>query len=152
MAVQELPPNGRLLMEGLGFNLQRLRGGGKAAVPLPLMQAILSVAAASLRFDPEFYLATYADVRQAYEGGNIKDLREHFIEVGYFEGRMGARPEFDENFYMTQYPDVAAAIARGEVRSAFDHYIQAGSFEGRHATELAIESNKWWSEHLRLPP
>jgi hypothetical protein len=148
MAVQVLPPNGRVLLEVLGFSFERLQTGGKAAVPLPVMQAILSAAAASLRFDPEFYLGAYADVRQAYEAGEIKDVREHFIEVGYLEGRMGAPPEFDENFYTTQYPDVAAALTRGKAKSALDHYIYAGSFEGRHATAAAMEADKWWSAFL----
>jgi hypothetical protein len=113
------------------------------------MQAVLSAAAAGLPFDPKFYLATYPDVRQAYEAGKITDLKTHFVESGYFEGRFGVRPEFDEKFYTMQYPDVAAALSRGEARSALDHYIYAGSFEGRHATASAMEASRWWSEFLR---
>jgi hypothetical protein len=149
MAVRELPPSGSVLLEALGLSLERLRGGGKAAVSLSVMQAIVSAATASLRFDPDFYLTTYPDVRQAYECGKIKELRTHFTEAGYLEGRMGTRPEFDEKFYITQYPDVAAALARGDTRSALDHYIYAGSFEGRYATRAAMEANSSWSEFIR---
>jgi hypothetical protein len=149
MALEEKLPNGRVLLDGLGLTLERLQTGSKAAVSLPVIKAVLCAAAASLPFDREFYLRTYPDIRGAFEVGKIKDLRIHFIEFGYLEGRMGAQPEFDEDFYKSLYPDIAAAIANGEVKSALDHYIYAGSFEGRHATLAAMETNKWWAEIFR---
>jgi hypothetical protein len=149
MASEEQLPNGRVLLDGLGFSLERLQSGSKAAVALPVIKAILCAAAASLPFDPKFYLETYPDIRKAYEAGEIKDLRAHFIEFGYLEGRMSARPVFDEDFYKATYPDVAAALAKGEVKSALDHYISAGSFEGRNASPLTMEMNKWWSDMFR---
>ncbi len=149
MISQDRLPNGRILLDGMGFTLERLQTGSKAAVSLPVIRAILCIAAASLPFDREFYLSTYPDIRKAYESGKIKDLTTHFIEFGYFEGRMGAQPEFDEGFYLATYPDVAAALEKGAVASALEHYISSGSFEGRHANALAMETNKRWSELLR---
>lgn len=142
-------PNGRILLEGMGFSLERLQTGSKGAVSLPILKALLCAAASSLPFDEEFYLSTYPDIRKAHETGKIKDLRVHFVEFGYLEGRMGAPPEFDEDFYKTTYPDVAVAIAKGDVKSAFDHYVYAGAFEGRHASASAMEANRRWSELLR---
>ncbi len=150
MTFQAQLPNGRILLQGMGFSLERLQAGSKAAVPLAVIRAILCAAASSLAFDQEFYLSTYPDIRKAYEAGKIVNLKTHFIEVGYLEGRMGALPDFDEDFYKTTYPDVAVAITKGEVRSALEHYIRAGAFEGRHANASAAETNKRWSELLGL--
>jgi hypothetical protein len=149
MAPQDTLPNGRILLDGMGFSVERLQTGSKAAVSLPVIKALLSAAAAALPFDPDFYRDTYADIRKAYEAGKIKNLQTHFTEIGYLEGRMGATPDFDEDFYKATYPDVAGAIAKGAVKSALDHYIHAGAFEGRHATASAMDSNKKWSELLR---
>jgi hypothetical protein len=90
-------------------------------------------AISKLPFDEEFYCATYKDVREAHNRGDIPDLKSHFIEQGYFEGRIGANPTIDEKFYTDTYPDVAAAIENNGVTSALEHYLGAGAFEGRFA-------------------
>ena len=72
--------------------------------------------------------------------GLIGDPKAHFVEEGYFEGRLGALPDFDEGFYKETYPDVAVAIAKGEVRSAFDHYVGGGAVEGRSPTVMTWKS------------
>lgn len=142
-------PNGRVLLEGLGLTLERLQTGSKVAVPLPVIRAILLINAANMPFDPEFYVATYPDLREAYEGGKIKDLRAHFIEVGYLEGRMGAEPPFDDVFYRKTYPDVAAALSNGSIKSAIQHYIYSGAFEGRHPAASEMDANKHWADLFR---
>lgn len=149
MAVEMNLPNGTIILGALGLSLERLQQGSKAAVSLPVLKAILCTAVAGLRFDPEFYLRAYPDIQSAYDSGKITDLRTHFIEFGYLEGRMGSEPEFDEEFYKATYPDVAAALAKGAIKSARDHYIYSGFFEGRYANASAAEMNKWWSELLR---
>ena len=100
---------------------------------LPLFREILSVAISQLPFDDDFYLFMCEDIRAAYEGGGIANLRIHFVEQGYFEGRLGANPKVDEKFYNETYPDVATAIANSEVKSAAEHYMRAGAAEGRFA-------------------
>jgi hypothetical protein len=91
-------PNGRVLLAGMTLTPERLRSGTKAAVSMRVLRAILLVAIAKLPFDGQFYLATYPDIKDAYYGGRISDLHEHFIEQGYLEGRLGTMPEFDERF------------------------------------------------------
>lgn len=149
MSAPETIPNGRILLAGLGLNLERFRTGSKAAISLPVLKAVLSAAAAALPFDEEFYLDTYQDVREAHEAGKIKDVHAHFVETGYFEGRMGSTPDFDEQFYRGAYPDVAAAITRGGVKSGLDHFIQSGAAEGRHPNAKTMEVNRRWAELLR---
>ena len=126
-------PNGVPLLTSLLLTPERLRSGRKIAIDVPVLRAILCLAASTLPFDEEFYLKTYPDVADAYHSGEIADLHMHFVEVGYFEGRLPTRPQFDDIFYKEMYPDVAAAVATGELESALDHYIKTGAAECRFA-------------------
>jgi hypothetical protein len=130
---------------------ERLRSGTKAAVPVRLLRAILRAAIAGLAFDERFYLATYPDIKAAYQAGRINNLHEHFIEDGYLEGRLGTDPAVNDKFYRETYPDVAKALASGKLASAFDHYVTAGCFEGRCANEADMERNTAWLEVLKPP-
>jgi hypothetical protein len=141
-------PNGRLLLEGLMLTQERFRGGSKAAVPLPALRALLVVAVSTLPFDQEFYLSTYPDIRDAFQSEDITDLKLHFIEEGYLEGRFGAKPDVDEEFYRDTYPDIAAAVARGEVESCLDHYVRSGAAEGRFANPRDMQVTNRWLELL----
>lgn len=124
---------------------ERLRSGSKAAISLPILKAILIGATSGMPFDEDFYSLTYPDLRAAYDAGDVADLRTHFVEEGYFEGRFGAKPEVNEQFYQETYPDVAAAVARGDVSSGLDHYMRAGAFEGRFANAEDMDSVKRWN-------
>ena len=144
-------PNGRVLLSSLTLTPERLRSGTKAAVSVRLLRALLTAAIAKLPFDENFYLATYPDIMAAYQAGRISNLHEHFIEDGYFEGRLGTDPAVDDEFYRETYPDVAKALASGKVTSAFDHYVTAGCFEGRCANEADMERINPWLEVLKSP-
>jgi hypothetical protein len=126
-------PNGALLLSVIGLSRERLHAQSKAAVALPVLREIIAVAISKLPFDEEFYISTYEDVREAYGRGDIADLRTHFVEQGYFECRLGVKPDVDEEFYKDTYPDVAVAIASNVIGSALEHYLTAGVFEGRFA-------------------
>ena len=139
-------PHGRVLLDGLVLTFERLRSSSKVAVSLPLLRAIISVTVSKMPFDPTFYLETYPDIREAYEAGHITDLRTHFIDTGYFEGRFGTEPAFDEPFYRSTYPDVVEALTTSETNSFFDHYLRAGAFEGRHANAVDQENAKQWTK------
>ena len=139
-------PNGRLLIESLGFTRDRLTAGikSKVAVPAQLLKELLAIAASTLPFDLDFYLAQYPDIRQAHDAGQIADPRTHFIEQGYLEGRFGSKPDVDEEYYKSTYPDVKAAIASGDVESALDHYLRAGAFEARFPNSESVADSKRW--------
>jgi hypothetical protein len=141
-------PNGRILLDALMLTPEMLRALPRAPVPGPALRALLRVLIARLPFDAAFYAATYPDLAQAKESGAIEDLREHFLEHGYLEGRLGAAPEIDEDFYREMYPDVAAGIARGDIRSASEHYIGAGAGEGRFANAAQMQACRQWQEIL----
>jgi hypothetical protein len=141
-------PNGQFLLDCLMVNHERLRSGSKAAISLPVLKAILMASTAAMPFDEEFYCSTYPELQDAHESGIVADLRTHFIEDGYFEGRFGTKPDVDEQFYMETYPDVAAAATKGEVKSALDHYMRAGASEGRFANADDMGTIKHWSALL----
>ncbi len=76
----------------------------------------------------------------------IPDLHRHFVETGFFEGRLGAPPPVDESYYRGLYKDVAAAIARGDVDFGAEHYVRSGAAEGRvPSADLKQEIDGWMS-------
>ncbi len=87
-------------------------------------------------FDEKWYLSTYPDVAEAVAAGVYKSGRQHFIEVGYFEGRRPQNFEVDEKWYIQTYPDVGEGIKKGEIPSARQHFNQHGYEEGRYPGAL----------------
>jgi hypothetical protein len=78
-----------------------------------------------------WYLQTYEDIRDAIKQGKINNARGHFVDDGYFEGRLPFPIAVDEKWYLQQYPDVAESIAKGSVESAQKHFEENGYREGR---------------------
>lgn len=144
MAIPRRLPHGPMLLKGISVTSERLRSGSKVAISLSVLRAIIASAVAELPFDADFYLTHYPDIREAADAGRITDLHSHFVETGYFEGRLGSDPHFDEIFYRNTYPDVVEAIEAGTMASAFDHYICAGVFEGRHANARDMDITTSW--------
>ncbi len=124
-------PHVSLILRGLRISRERLDGDGKIAVDARLLRALLQTGLAATAFSAEFYRATYPDIAAAHDAGLIPDLHRHYLEAGYFEGRLGAPPAIDEAYYLASYPDVAEAVQRGEMASAGRHYIESGAAEGR---------------------
>jgi hypothetical protein len=81
--------------------------------------------------DEDWYLQTYADIAQAVRDGIIKSARHHFVEDGWFEGRLPFPINVDERWYAASYPDVGESVRRGAVPSAQAHFEDDGYREGR---------------------
>ena len=81
--------------------------------------------------DEDWYLRTYEDIAKAVREGLIKSAQQHFVEDGYFEGRLPYPMKVDERWYMVQYPDVADSVRRGTLPSAQVHFDEDGYREGR---------------------
>lgn len=92
---------------------------------------ILRLMLRSTSVDEAWYLAEYPDIAEAVAAGEVKSARHHFIDSGYFEGRLPSPLEIDEAWYLSEYPDVAEGIARGEILSARQHFEEHGYDEGR---------------------
>jgi hypothetical protein len=89
-----------------------------------------------IEVDEEWYVAAYPDIAEAIASGAVRSARNHFIENGYFEGRLPFDLSVDDEWYLKAYPDVAEGISRGDFRSAKDHFQNYGYREGRSPTEF----------------
>ncbi|HVT30372.1 MAG TPA: hypothetical protein VHE81_20345 [Lacipirellulaceae bacterium] len=141
-------PNGSALLAGLNITPERFWSGTKVAIPLSVLRILLSAMIAELPFDEKFYLEMYPDLAEAHKAGRLSDLRKHFIEQGYFEGRFGVKPNVDEEFYRKTYADVALAVSKGQLNSGYDHYIRTGATEGRFASGAEMRLLEPWLEVL----
>jgi hypothetical protein len=141
-------PHIDLLLQAMRISRERLCSRSKVAIDTRLLRTLLHSLAGQLPFDPGFYLAQNDDVAAAYETGEITDLRRHFIESGFFEGRFGAPPQVDEPFYAESYKDIGAAIRRGDILSATEHYVRAGAAEGRVPCEAMRPEVQRWAAAL----
>jgi len=86
--------------------------------------------------DEEWYLRQYPDVAEAIADGKIKSAKQHFVDNGYFEGRLPFAITVDENWYQKQYPDVAKSIQSGGETSGQTHFARDGYKEGRVPFEI----------------
>jgi hypothetical protein len=86
--------------------------------------------------DESWYLGTYPDIAEAIKSGVVASAKAHFIEHGYFEGRLPFALEVDEIWYRGTYHDIAAAIDRGELPSATAHFNEFGYQEGRFSGDI----------------
>ncbi len=145
----EYLPHIDMFLRALRINRERLGSKTKIAVDAKLLRHMLQSLAEAAPFSDDFYLENNPDVAQAHAAGQIANLRAHFVEQGYFEGRSGAAPAVNEAFYASSYPDVADAVRRGDVVSGTEHYLRSGAAEGRvpnAQAKLQIES---WMAVLR---
>jgi len=85
--------------------------------------------------DEKWYLQEYPDVGDGIQEGVFKSARHHFIENGYFEGRLPCEFEVDADWYLERYPDVADGVSTGMIASAEEHFLRDGYAEGRLPSE-----------------
>ena len=63
--------------------------------------------------------------------GGLPSGRRHFIDDGYFEGRLPFPIKVDEQWYLAQNPDVAEDVRKGVIASGQAHFDAFGYCEGR---------------------
>ncbi|MGE0225715.1 MAG: hypothetical protein AB7S57_20765 [Acetobacteraceae bacterium] len=93
--------------------------------------AILRKMISGVDVDQTWYTTTYEDIGKAIRDGVIRSAKQHFVDDGYFEGRLPFPIRVDEAWYMQQYPDVADSVRKGILRSAQGHFDEDGYREGR---------------------
>ena len=145
----EYLPHIDMVLRALRINRERLTSKSKVAVDAKLLRYMLQSLAEAAPFSAEFYLRNNPDVAEAHAGGQIQDLRAHFVEQGYFEGRSGAGPTVEEGYYASAYPDVAEAVKRGDVASGSEHYLRSGAAEGRIPNPRVKGEIEGWLAVLR---
>jgi hypothetical protein len=128
-----------------------LLGEGNITISKKSLRLLLQYVALSSDYDEDFYLRDNNDVAEAYEAGQVTDLRKHYRENGFFEGRKAANVDFDEGWYLETYTDVADSVAEGAFSSGLAHFLERGEIEMRSPNE---DANSWvqaWAESLSHP-
>ena len=92
---------------------------------------------AGIEVDEAWYRETYDDIGRAIQEGRIESAKRHFLDDGYFEGRLPFAVTVDEKFYEQTYPDVADSIRNGIVQSSQTHFDEDGYREGRLPFDLS---------------
>ena len=92
---------------------------------------------AGIEVDEAWYRQTYDDIGRAIQEGRIASAKRHFLDDGYFEGRLPFAVNVDETFYEQTYPDVADSIRNGIVQSSQTHFDEDGYREGRLPFDLS---------------
>ena len=88
---------------------------GNITISKKSLRLLLQYVALSSDYDEDFYLRENNDVAEAFEAGQVTDLRKHYRENGFFEGRKAANVDFDEDWYLETYTDVAELGRRGRL-------------------------------------
>jgi hypothetical protein len=92
---------------------------------------ILRMMISGMEIDEALYLKEHEDIAQAVSNGTVKSAKQHFVEDGYFEGRLPFAIRVNERWYLENYPDVAESVRKGVVRSGQQHFDEDGYREGR---------------------
>jgi hypothetical protein len=122
-------------------------GGDTVLVPRRLLRFMIRCLLDHTEFDEMQYRKCNPDVAEAVRNKDFVSGRDHFLSVGYFEGRMGAAP-VQETWYLARNPDVAAAKQAGEVESGEQQYREAGAREWRAPNPLAVKWLAVWEDVL----
>jgi hypothetical protein len=113
------------------LNLVAIEEEGRVIVDEPFFRALLASMITTIEFDPNFYTTKYADVKKAVKDGVVPSAHTHYVESGYFEGRLPRRIKVDERWYVATYPDVGKALKAELFKNAQQHFEENGYREGR---------------------
>lgn len=81
--------------------------------------------------DEAWYLDRYPDIAEAISQGVVKSARLHFVNDGYFEGRMPFPIRVDERYYLAQNAGVSDFVRKGMLVTGQQHFDENGYAEGR---------------------
>lgn len=143
-------PRGPILLKSLRLTTDRLNGDFKLTVSSAVLAELLRNVISTLPFDEAIYLSRNDDIRAAHEAGEIANLHDHFVEAGFFEGRIASKNVVDADWYVARYPDVYDAIKNQAVRDAETHYIANGAAEGRVPNQDVEVIAERWNKILGL--
>ena len=117
-------------------DISTVRGELRVNVSYEDFVKFLKLMIGGIDVDETWYSRLYDDIGQAIRTGTIRSARDHFVNDGYFEGRLPFPIRVDEAWYLRQYPDVADGIRKGLLTSAQEHFDLDGYKEGRLPFEM----------------
>ena len=92
---------------------------------------ILRLMISGIEVNEDWYLREYEDIAQAIREGSVESAKQHFMDDGYFEGRLPFPMPVDERWYLEENLDVAESVRKGVVGSGQQHFTEDGYREGR---------------------
>jgi hypothetical protein len=95
------------------------------------IQKMIRSLLSGIEVDEAWYLRTYGDVAQGISDGLIRSARQHFVDHGYFEGRLPFPITVDERWYLETNTDVAEQVRHGTFPTGQAHFESSGYREGR---------------------
>ena len=113
------------------IEISTVRGELRVNVSYENFVAILRTMIRGVEVDEAWYGRAYEDIGNAIKQGSVGSAKQHFVDDGYFEGRLPFPIKIDERWYLADNPDVADSIRKGMVESAQDHFDKDGYREGR---------------------
>ena len=113
------------------LDISNVKGEVRVSASYEDFLKILKLMISGLEIDETWYREKYEDIDQAVRSGGIESPKRHFVDDGYFEGRLPYRIVIDSDWYLSEYPDVAESVHRGDFSSAEQHFWQEGYREGR---------------------
>jgi hypothetical protein len=111
------------------------QGTVEIRMPKSLYDHLLRAALMSSKFDEQWYLKNNPDVASAVRSKIVASGREHYVNTGYFEGRLPCEIAVNEDFYVKKNDDVKRAMRAKQVKSAKEHWYSNGMKEGRDPSE-----------------
>jgi len=113
------------------FTFSGKNGNVQATIAYEELRDVLKLCVRAVEVDEEWYRETYPDVANSIDAGVFKSAKHHFVEEGYFEGRLPSPIQVDEAYYVETYPDIARGIDEGLITSPSEHFLKFGYAEGR---------------------
>jgi hypothetical protein len=92
----------------------------------------------NMDIDEAWYLRRYPDVADAVRAGTFRSAKEHFVNNGYFEGRMPFPIQVYERYYLDRNPEVADFVRRELLPSGQQHFDENGYLEGRRPYDIKL--------------
>jgi len=113
------------------IEISTVRGELRVNLSYENFVGILRTMIRGIEVDGAWYTRTYEDIGNAIKDGIVRSAKQHFVDDGYFEGRLPFPIGVDESWYLAENPDVAESIRTGVVESAQEHFNKDGYREGR---------------------
>jgi hypothetical protein len=113
------------------IEISTVRGELRVNLSYENFVSILRTMIRGIEVNEAWYAKTYEDIGGAIKDGIVRSAKQHFVDDGYFEGRLPFPIAVDERWYLSENPDVAESIRKGTVDSAQDHFDKNGYREGR---------------------
>ena len=134
-----------LLCDALGITTDEIYTSKTATVDVAALRKLVEVALGNVSIDPTVYASQNPDLERSIGYDGIK-LNEHFVKVGYFEGRAFPWARFDSAFYLKAYADIAAAFRSKSLGDPFKHFQDRGVYEARLPNAACQdEVDSWWA-------